>query len=999
MASKSLIPLCFLILFICSFPGADAGDGSRIYWINSSGAASWSTCESSTDPGSNYCALNTANINAQAGDTVYLKGGTYTISGNYVAAIEPAHSGTSISNRITYSNAPGETPILTKGTGTDINGLRLEGKNYTKIQGLTFSNFNRWAMITHYSSYNEVANSTFRSDTGDEGIIGFMMYDICSGGSAMGCYVTHNWIHDNVFSKAHGGASACLEGADLVRIGGPPTTGLGGIQNGENNYNTIENNYMEYAGHAILDTYGRFLVIRNNVMHNEAWIPDYSGGTCAFPPMPNGKYGHRIMQTSEDYGRDGTYVLTEGNRLGYASANPGNGGDANYALAAPKNIVRYNYMYGSAIDGLYFKYKTNGTPGAGGMGSTDNRVYSNTMFHNGYGYPYLMSSQPGCTVCPGDQAGISIFGLTSKNIIKNNIAYDSYSTILYNNRDIIMRGGADPALYPGTVTVVNNWVTSNGDPKFVNPDISQPASKTLPDLSLQPSSPAIDKGTYLTQANGSGSSSTTLIVQDALYFQDGSWGSDLARSNLHADWIAIGAVTSVVQISSINYSTNTITLASPMTWSDNAPVWLYKKSDREVVLYGSAPDIGAYEHQIYLSQSCTELGDCCSPGQVCSTGYFNPSTDCSSCCVGGTCRTPVCGDIHCDPGETCSCSECACSSGICCSGSCQTPACSQASDCGSNPCLTYTCSNPGSCSASCSSVPKTSCTNGDGCCPAGCTSQNDADCNLCSGLVLLHHYDNNPTYGESATKAYDFSRNGNNGTTQYNAFISTTAGKFSGAAQFDGDGDYILVPNNPTLNFGSNIEFAISAWVKTNGTDTQQILLSKRGSAGWMTWLDSNPRFRIDEGANLVDTTFSYPFDNNWHHIVAMRNSTYHSVWVDGIIRGITADNTLADLTDPTYLAIGNDIGYAPSAITGSIDELAIWNRSLSSQEIQNLYSSGSPISCQTCVHKSDNNPCDGKVCMAELLAFIDRWKYNNQDVTIRELIAAIGLYNINKGC
>ncbi len=143
---------------------------------------------------------------------------------------------------------------------------------------------------------------------------------------------------------------------------------------------------------------------------------------------------------------------------------------------------------------------------------------------------------------------------------------------------------------------MNNWKTPNGDPKFANPDISDPTSPTLPNLSLQATSGAIDTGTYLTQANGSGSGSTTLIVADAMYFQDGTWGSDLARGvTLFPDWIAIGSVTNVVQIRSINYSTNTITLASSMSWTDKAPIWLYKKSDGSSVLVGSGPDFGASE--------------------------------------------------------------------------------------------------------------------------------------------------------------------------------------------------------------------------------------------------------------------------------------------------------------------------------------------------------------------------------------------------------------------
>jgi hypothetical protein len=52
----------------------------------------------------------------------------------------------------------------------------------------------------------------------------------------------------------------------------------------------------------------------------------------------------------------------------------------------------------------------------------------------------------------------------------------------------------------------------------------------------------------------------------------------------------------VVQIRSIDYDNNTITLVEAKSWADDAPIWLYKKSDGERVLYGSAPDYGAYEY-------------------------------------------------------------------------------------------------------------------------------------------------------------------------------------------------------------------------------------------------------------------------------------------------------------------------------------------------------------------------------------------------------------------
>ena len=116
----------------------------------------------------------------------------------------------------------------------------------------------------------------------------------------------------------------------------------------------------------------------------------------------------------------------------------------------------------------------------------------------------------------------------------------------------------------------------------------------MPNLNLTSSSPAIDQGGALTfVGNSDTGSGTSLIVDDAGYFQDRTWGPSYA--DIEADWIAVGALGNVVQISSINYSTNTITLASSITRNDGDPVWLYKKSDGTQVLYGSAPDAGAYE--------------------------------------------------------------------------------------------------------------------------------------------------------------------------------------------------------------------------------------------------------------------------------------------------------------------------------------------------------------------------------------------------------------------
>jgi hypothetical protein len=146
-------------------PAALAADGSKIHWVSPNGAASWSDCEKATDPGGNYCALNTANNNIQPGDTAYLKGGTYVCDdatyGRWNAAIAPTASGTSQA-RITYSAAPGETPELVMADQNQyLYGIYLGSNiahfttiNYAKISGITFRNFTAMGEILNYSSHN-----------------------------------------------------------------------------------------------------------------------------------------------------------------------------------------------------------------------------------------------------------------------------------------------------------------------------------------------------------------------------------------------------------------------------------------------------------------------------------------------------------------------------------------------------------------------------------------------------------------------------------------------------------------------------------------------------------------------------------------------------------------------------------------------------------------------------------------------------------------------------
>ena len=166
--------------------------------------------------------------------------------------------------------------------------------------------------------------------------------------------------------------------------------------------------------------------------------------------------------------------------------------------------------------------------------------------------------------------------------------------------------------------------------------------------------------------------------------------------------------------------------------------------------------------EICCSGSCTtppcSLNSDCNDYNSCTTDICNSAGTCSASCSNtqivscinndGCCPSGCnsindndcsvnCGNGICESGENCgNCLvDCPCPSGeICCSGSCTTPPCSLNSDCNDyNSCTTDICNSAGTCSASCSNNPITSCINNDGCCPSGCDSINDNDCSVDCG--------------------------------------------------------------------------------------------------------------------------------------------------------------------------------------------------------------------------------------------------------------------------
>jgi hypothetical protein len=119
------------------------------------------------------------------------------------------------------------------------------------------------------------------------------------------------------------------------------------------------------------------------------------------------------------------------------------------------------------------------------------------------------------------------------------------------------------------------------NPNLINPDGSNFPS----DFELSSESQAIDAGDWLTETTNSGTG-TTFSVNFAGYFRQ-SFSVD-STEILHADNIFVGNNKNL-EVSSVDYHNNQITVNRSITWSLNDEVSLS-------YYLGSSPDIGAFEY-------------------------------------------------------------------------------------------------------------------------------------------------------------------------------------------------------------------------------------------------------------------------------------------------------------------------------------------------------------------------------------------------------------------
>jgi hypothetical protein len=208
--------------------------------------------------------------------------------------------------------------------------------------------------------------------------------------------------------------------------------------------------------------------------------------------------------------------------------------------------------------------------------------------------------------------------------------------------------------------------------------------------------------------------------------------------------------------------------------------------------------------------------------------------------------------------------------------------------------------------------------------------------------------------------ANDESGNGNNGTVNGATLVNDRLGNAASAYNFNGVNDFIRCNSAGPTGVTS---VSISIWLKTSQSSYAQIFgYGNEGVSGSAVRIQTNSG--CSNGAIAFDTydnvkRFNNSYSNLWENycfvydISAGNSVSVVKVYKDGqlvnsVCQTIVLSNNNFAATNP--IAIGRYHGVAasqlPAYFQGEMDDIGIWNRALTQQEITNLYNASTPPPC-----------------------------------------------------
>ena len=192
----------------------------------------------------------------------------------------------------------------------------------------------------------------------------------------------------------------------------------------------------------------------------------------------------------------------------------------------------------------------------------------------------------------------------------------------------------------------------------------------------------------------------------------------------------------------------------------------------------------------------------------------------------------------------------------------------------------------------------------------------------------------------AGTSAYDASGNGSNGILNGFSFSGSSnwvTGKIGSALSFSGP-DYVsssesVFPGGP-LDF-NDTSMTIGFWMQTQTSGVRQDVISRPGSFAAGILSGSNDIFGLTNPSAPFDSGYAVS-PSSWYYVTYVSSPVNQLMYVNGTL--------VASTTSPGPVGVPSSnaviLGGTTYPFTGIIDDVRLYNRVLSPDEVQNLFNS-----------------------------------------------------------
>jgi len=198
---------------------------------------------------------------------------------------------------------------------------------------------------------------------------------------------------------------------------------------------------------------------------------------------------------------------------------------------------------------------------------------------------------------------------------------------------------------------------------------------------------------------------------------------------------------------------------------------------------------------------------------------------------------------------------------------------------------------------------------------------------------------------DSVTTSYDFTSNNNDGTYNGNAHSSSVNCTYDDCLQSDGTTDFVDLGDPSALNFTAK-NYTVALWFKTTrslATDSHMVTFGTHGKGITLGTSDQagDVGFANSSTTNVGDWNYRIGAslnDNKWHHYVVTFNGTGFTPYIDNVKQTPGAYSAGGyTVSAVNYIADGQYASWS-----GNLDEIMVFNQSLSDAQISDIYTNQS---------------------------------------------------------